>query len=409
MDQDSSAKFIGSLTKFLQSLCNGYVEFQKGVELVGHIYLNIDTGEKVDYILHEKVSKNDENSVSFVSNSFHAQPTDKTDTTGKKGVDSKGPVKGSEQASDDNDDDDIMIVDQSERMPGSTNTGTMPHRGLKGPTGNRLAQHAAFQSHNQGSGSPLSSQSRFRQHYGGPSATVTNQNMHQDNINIEYVKLEQISADELLSITSQVDEGGTSSHVSSEAGQRSHIRQGSQSLNSSAGQPVWIKQEAPDDSQSQSQGGQDTGWPRSRDGQSDSSNSGSDLYPVMMHQNPAFPSNPVIPGFSSGQSSASSHHSQPHLGMSSGANPYANPMSGTSQGMSGIDSAAVRVWKKRLWSKVYWQQVKRDPSRHERHKQKARESMRKFRAQQRAQGHGDPRAQPSAGGQPGAGQGFYPQ
>ena len=33
MDSDSSSKFIGSLTKFLQSLCNGYVEFEDGVNL----------------------------------------------------------------------------------------------------------------------------------------------------------------------------------------------------------------------------------------------------------------------------------------------------------------------------------------------------------------------------------------
>ena len=75
MDQDASAKFMGSLTKFLQSLCNGYVEFDDGVELIGHIYLNVDAGkksQKVNYFLNEKVCKND-NSVTFISNSFHAQ------------------------------------------------------------------------------------------------------------------------------------------------------------------------------------------------------------------------------------------------------------------------------------------------------------------------------------------------
>ena len=132
MDEDSSTKFIGSLTKFLQSLCNGYVEFQRGVELVGHIYLSIDTGEKVDYILHEKVSKNDENSVTFVSNSFHAQPLDKgkdktaanKDAPSKSGSASTRGSRGTSSGGDD--DDDIMIVDNSGGAPGSTNSGTIP-------------------------------------------------------------------------------------------------------------------------------------------------------------------------------------------------------------------------------------------------------------------------------------------
>ncbi|KAL8579119.1 hypothetical protein ACOMHN_036058 [Nucella lapillus] len=421
MDEDSSAKFIGSLTKFLQSLCNGYVEFQKGVELVGHIYLNIDTGEKVDYILHERVSKNDENSVSFLSNSFHAQPTDKKDGTGKEGARSKGDGRGCEQASDD---DDIMIVDQSERMPGSTNTGTVPNRGLKRAAGSDSRLAHGFQSqHRNRNSSPGSSQPKYRQPYGGPSATVTNQNAQQDNISIGDVKLEQLSADELLSLASQVDDGASSSHASSDTGPPLPVKQGSPTLDSSAGQPVWIKQEAPDESQ----GGHDTGWPHSHDGQSDSSNSGSDLYPVMMHHNSAYSSNPVFPGFTSSQSSSGSrHHSQSLPGMSGAANPYANPMAGTSQDLGGIDPAvllqeklrrharnqryyqrlkgdperfrrvmkkdppppfAVKVWKKRVWSRTYWQQVKLDPNRHERHKQSARESMRKLRAQQKAQRH----------------------
>ncbi|GFR65869.1 hypothetical protein ElyMa_005542500 [Elysia marginata] len=77
MDFDSSSKFISSLAKFLQSLCNGYVEFNNGVEVIGHIYINVDTGKKIDYILNEKVCKTEENSVTFISNSFHAQPAEK--------------------------------------------------------------------------------------------------------------------------------------------------------------------------------------------------------------------------------------------------------------------------------------------------------------------------------------------
>lgn len=77
MDYDSSSKFISSLAKFLQSLCNGYVEFDNGVQVIGHLYLSVDTGKTIDYVLNEKVCKTDENSVTFISNSFHAQPAEK--------------------------------------------------------------------------------------------------------------------------------------------------------------------------------------------------------------------------------------------------------------------------------------------------------------------------------------------
>ena len=275
MDEDSSTKFIGSLTKFLQSLCNGYVEFQRGVELVGHIYLSIDTGEKVDYILHEKVSKNDENSVTFVSNSFHAQPLDKDkdktqankDAASKSGGASARGSRGTSSGGDD--DDDIMIVDQSSGAPGSTNSGTIPSRGMKrvaSPTSDqrhsqRVVQHGAVGPihRNQGSSNPISSPPRNRQQSGGPSSTVTSQDTQQENLNVGDMKLEQISTDELLSLASQVGagEGASSSNVSSMQGHRGGpVRVGRSSLGDTAGQPVWIKQEAPDDMH----GGSDTGW-----------------------------------------------------------------------------------------------------------------------------------------------------
>ncbi|GFR68804.1 hypothetical protein ElyMa_003743100, partial [Elysia marginata] len=84
MDYDSSTKFISSLAKFLQSLCNGYVEFDNGVQVIGHLYLNVDTGKTIDYVLNEKVCKTDENSVTFISNSFHAQPAEKPKPPGKR-------------------------------------------------------------------------------------------------------------------------------------------------------------------------------------------------------------------------------------------------------------------------------------------------------------------------------------
>ncbi|XP_070210802.1 uncharacterized protein [Littorina saxatilis] len=390
MDVDSSSKFIGSLTKFLQSLCNGYVEFQRGVELVGHIYLSIDTGEKVDYILHEKVSKNDENSVTFVSNSFHAQPLDKDKAVADKESLIKFGAKGSEDASGD-DSDDIMILDQSKGVPGSTNAGTIPFKGTKrvaSPSSDqrRLAQRGyAGPVRNQGSSNPMSPP-RNRQ-LSGPSATVTSHGGQSENINVGDMKLEQITTDELLSLASQVGEGASSSNLPP----RGPVRVGRSSLGDAAGQPVWIKQEPPDDRQ----GGPDTGWSHSRDGQSDSSNSGSNLYPVMMHPNAsAYSSNPVFPGFPSmsgpSATATSQHHglSQPLPG-TSGANPYANLMPGTS---GSVDPAELRArfldpyrpqpqpWlSEATRSKRQWQSVKGDPRKHQRNKLQNREAARKYR------------------------------
>ncbi|KAI8789841.1 glutenin, high molecular weight subunit PW212 isoform X32, partial [Biomphalaria glabrata] len=115
MDFDSSSKFIASLAKFLQSLCNGYVDFDKGVEVIGHIYINVDsdTGKKVDYVLNEKVCKND-NSITFISNSFHAQPAEKPKPLPKK-------IPESEKQNEDT----IVMEDSGPTVPNSTNVGTM--------------------------------------------------------------------------------------------------------------------------------------------------------------------------------------------------------------------------------------------------------------------------------------------
>ncbi|KAH9510184.1 hypothetical protein Btru_043695 [Bulinus truncatus] len=122
MDFDSSSKFISSLAKFLQSLCNGYVEFNSGVEVIGHIYLNVDTGKKIDYILNEKVCKTDENSVTFISNSFHAQPAERPKPA-QKGVSDSLTVT-SVTSDTRADDEEIVIMEE----PESKNVGTLPSR-----------------------------------------------------------------------------------------------------------------------------------------------------------------------------------------------------------------------------------------------------------------------------------------
>ncbi|XP_076469193.1 uncharacterized protein LOC143299684 isoform X4 [Babylonia areolata] len=373
MDDDSSTKFMESLTKFLQSLCNGYVEFQRGVELVGHIYLNIDTGEKVDYILHEKVSKNDENSVTFVSNSFHALPKEKDKKPAASGSTPKAKV------SSDDDDDDIFIVDQSDSVLGSTNSGTIPSRGVKrtAPTSSDQRRVGAPLHHSFSRGSnQQSSQWKSRQQPGSASS----QSISQENLSIGEVKLEQISSDELLSLASQVSDGASSSQVQGRpVGRSDH---GSYSPNDAPGQQAWIKQEPMDESQR----GLDTGW-----SQSDSSNSGSNLYPVMMHQNSAaFTSSPIVPGFSTSGPSSSSRHGHSLPGTSGAANPYANPMPGTSQNTSGMDPsdyarhAPLRPPRagdsSSEYSRKYWKRVRENPEWYARRLQTMRKRARELYA-----------------------------
>ncbi|XP_071089598.1 uncharacterized protein [Haliotis cracherodii] len=85
MNDDTTTRFIASLVKSLQSLCHGYVEFEKNIEIIGHIYLNIDSQQKYDYVVNEQVCKNeDESQAMFVSNSFHAQPARTTVRTSRQ-------------------------------------------------------------------------------------------------------------------------------------------------------------------------------------------------------------------------------------------------------------------------------------------------------------------------------------
>ncbi|CAG5128591.1 unnamed protein product [Candidula unifasciata] len=73
MDVAVANRFISSLSKSLQALCHGCMDFDSGIEIVGYINVNIDSGSKVDYVLNEKVLKSTTNSMTFVSNSFLAK------------------------------------------------------------------------------------------------------------------------------------------------------------------------------------------------------------------------------------------------------------------------------------------------------------------------------------------------
>ncbi|XP_076460629.1 uncharacterized protein LOC143293555 isoform X21 [Babylonia areolata] len=95
---EAASKFISALIKSVQTLCHGYLDFQTGIEIIGHINLSVDKGSSLDYILKEKVCKNAENSTLFISNSFHAEPKSEQEVPGKQGQAGNQTVQNSEVA-----------------------------------------------------------------------------------------------------------------------------------------------------------------------------------------------------------------------------------------------------------------------------------------------------------------------
>ncbi|XP_025094384.1 uncharacterized protein LOC112564035 isoform X26 [Pomacea canaliculata] len=75
MDSDTASRFVSSLVKSIQALCNGYIDFSTSIEVVGHIHLRIDHNHKFNYVLSEEVSKSvNEGSTIFSSHSYHSLP-----------------------------------------------------------------------------------------------------------------------------------------------------------------------------------------------------------------------------------------------------------------------------------------------------------------------------------------------
>ncbi|GFS10690.1 hypothetical protein ElyMa_006652200 [Elysia marginata] len=70
----TASRFISSLIKSLQIICNGHIDFHESIELVGHINLRVDHKFKYDYIVDELVSKEGLDSSTFLSNSYHSSP-----------------------------------------------------------------------------------------------------------------------------------------------------------------------------------------------------------------------------------------------------------------------------------------------------------------------------------------------
>ena len=85
----AESKFISSLVKSLQILCNGQVDFSESIEIVGYINVKVDQKHKFDYVVDEHVSKEgNDSSTIFISNSYqslrHKQKSSKDETVQKR-------------------------------------------------------------------------------------------------------------------------------------------------------------------------------------------------------------------------------------------------------------------------------------------------------------------------------------
>ncbi|XP_025093274.1 uncharacterized protein LOC112563529 isoform X9 [Pomacea canaliculata] len=398
MDQESSSKFIGSLTKFLQSLCNGYVDFEDGVELIGHIYLSVDTGKKIDYILNEKVCKSD-NSVTFISNSFHAQPADKVKTAlGKKSEDkSDGGIRK----------DDDILSESADSLPRTSNVGPNPgrsvsslrpgitsqNRGLKRPGSPLISRKASSPPQRR----PLTPPSQRRSHLqpakvslGSPASSKnipsSPSSSSQDNIpspssklktrndNITSIQTVQIPTDggdadkdsqvqpTLLPVVQVPD---LSSFLGSASSEGQDVSQEHGLATSDDTKPdtdiTFIKEEFIPGASSCAQagtGGQPSG--RSMEEQLQDSESPSGLYPVMLHQNTAAFSNtgsgfptgfPQLGNATATSSRAGYNQSVPSTSASqASADMFSNSVPGTSsQDSSSGDPAGCHV----NWPRVH--------------------------------------------------------
>ena len=110
LDVTIANKFMSSLSKSLQALCHGCMEFDSGIEIIGYINVNIDSASKVDYVLNERVHKSTGNSIQFVSNSFVAKKDQPKTIKGR----TRSPVR--DEQSDLHQDDDTT---NSSAMPSS--------------------------------------------------------------------------------------------------------------------------------------------------------------------------------------------------------------------------------------------------------------------------------------------------
>ena len=85
MDEDSSSQFLSSLSQFIQTLLQGYSQFDHWVRLSGSLYFTSDAGHSssLDFVIDEKIfmstgTSSLSNPLSMISSSFCRKPTELT-------------------------------------------------------------------------------------------------------------------------------------------------------------------------------------------------------------------------------------------------------------------------------------------------------------------------------------------
>ena len=73
IEPSSSDHFISNLSRSIQALCHGCLDFDSDVAIVGYLNIIIDDGQKIDCVLSEKVKQVTNNSISVISDSFLAK------------------------------------------------------------------------------------------------------------------------------------------------------------------------------------------------------------------------------------------------------------------------------------------------------------------------------------------------
>ncbi|ESO87870.1 hypothetical protein LOTGIDRAFT_234871 [Lottia gigantea] len=183
MDTEEANKFINSLVKNLQVLCHGHVSFDSSIQVIGHLYLNVDSQTNIDYIVNEKVCKSDNSSTMFVSKSYHSEPQKKEKKNTEKNQTRER--RSSSQSETSNDDQN----QRNDRLGFGSNYGDVhqPHLHQKTSTPMRRPLHHPMEgpsmkmprlSHPQSPMSPSNIGSRNSSH---PGLRLDNRNAMGDN------------------------------------------------------------------------------------------------------------------------------------------------------------------------------------------------------------------------------------
>ena len=88
MDSTASNKFILSLSQYIQSLSNGYVEFIDSVDISGAIFVSADSGSAIHFTIDEKGCKLGSD-VSYISHSCLASSSLERFQCGSHAIDSQ--------------------------------------------------------------------------------------------------------------------------------------------------------------------------------------------------------------------------------------------------------------------------------------------------------------------------------